>query len=619
MKVVPGNPEVNIRTMKGFIEKAVLKGCQVIAFPEMCVGGYLLGDRWTEDSWCRELMSYNEALKAYSENIVLIYGNVYADEQSKNKDGRSQKFNAAYAFYKQKPLKASAHLPLGITVKTLLPNYRIFDDERYFFSLKEYALSSGIPLEELIMPFEVSIEGKIRMIGVEICEDLWFNDYRYKGMPLNVSRYLIEKKAEVLINISSSPWTYGKDKARDNRIKDLQKDSSSFVPFYYVNCVGTQNNGKNMVVFDGDSTVYNEKGEVAETAREPYEEELLIHESGADTECFIKTPPERIEAKYRAVLQGIHGVDELMGRSNFPYVLGLSGGVDSALVAVLLTLAVGPERVIACNLPTKYNSNATKSIAACLAQKLGIRYYTLPIEKMVELNELVLKEFNPSLLNCENIQAKIRGTSILSNIAGISNGVMTCNGNKIEIALGYATLYGDVNGAIAPLGDLLKTEIFQMCRFINKTVYKEEMIPESLIPDELFNFKVPPTAELKNNQIDPMKWGYHDALVHEIMSYRRLTPEVLLEAYREGKLPEKLNFDPRLLERYGLNNPKVFIEDLEWVFVSIQRAVFKRIQSPPVIILSKSCFGYDYRESQLPVFFSKKYQALKQEILGEIQ
>lgn len=619
MKVIPGNPEVNVRIMKGFIEKAVLKGCQVIAFPEMCVGGYLLGDRWTEDSWCRELMTYNEVLKTYSQNIVLIYGNVYADEAHKNKDGRLLKFNAAYAFYNQKPLRASKSFPLGITVKTLLPNYRIFDDERYFFSLQEYALSSGIAVEELIMPFEISMDGKIRKLGVEICEDLWFNDYLYKGKPLNVSRYLIEKGAEVLINISSSPWTYGKDRARDNRINDIRKDSDSFVPFYYVNCVGTQNNGKNMVVFDGDSTVYNEKGEVVATAEKPYEEELLVYEKGVNAKCFIKRPPEKIEAKYSAVLQGIRGVDELMGRSNFPYIIGLSGGVDSSLVAVLLSLAVGPERVIACNLPTKYNSDATKAIAAHLAQKLGIRYHTLPIEKIVELNESILKDFNPSLLNCENIQAKIRGTSILSNIAGITNGVMTCNGNKIEIALGYATLYGDVNGAIAPIGDLLKTEIFEMCRFMNQSVFKETVIPESLIPDELFNFKVPPTAELKNNQIDPMKWGYHDALVHEIMSYRRLTPESVLEAYLEEKIPEILHIDSRLMERYALNNPKIFIEDLEWVFVSMQKAVFKRIQSPPVIILSKSSFGYDYRESQLPVFFSNHYTKLKQEILEKVQ
>jgi NAD+ synthase (glutamine-hydrolysing) len=279
MRVLPGRPEKNFRAMEEFVRRALDEGCDLVAFPEMCLGGYLVGDLWLDDSFCADLMGYNEALRELSRSIGLVYGNVYVDQTKKNKDGRSRKYNAAYAWSQGRPMPRvrSVNLPEGIAVKTLLPNYRIFDDERYFYSLLEESTDQGLSLESLLVPFAFSARGRTVRFGLEICEDLWFNDYAYDTRPLNVSRLLIENGAEAIVNISSSPWTYGKDGARDRRIRDAAADCPRFVPFYYVNCVGLQNNGKNFVTFDGDSTVYNEKAEAICEASEPYGETLLTH------------------------------------------------------------------------------------------------------------------------------------------------------------------------------------------------------------------------------------------------------------------------------------------------------------------------------------------------------
>jgi NAD+ synthase (glutamine-hydrolysing) len=615
MRVVPGRPDINFSTMCRFITQAKEQGCSIVAFPEMCVGGYLLGDKWTEERWCSYLMSYNEKLRQLSENILIMYGNVYVDYNRSNKDGRVRKFNAGYAWYNGSPLKGSPHLPDGMSVKSLLPNYRIFDDERYFFSLQELSNDLGVRIEELLVPLNVTINDQKIRIGLEICEDLWFNDYYYHQKPLNISGILIENGADLIFNLSSSPWTYGKNKARNNRIRDAYKQAGTFRPFFYVNCTGVQNNGKNFVTFDGDSTIYNETGNIICEASEPYLETMLVYDSSQQYATIEKKQTGPIESKFAAAVEGIRSLDELMGRSDYPVIIGLSGGVDSALVACLTERALGKERIIACTLPTKYNSEKTQKIAEHVANSLGIAFHSIPIESLVDENEKIVSRFSPSEFNMENIQAKIRGTTVLSNIAGITGGVMTNNGNKIEVALGYATLYGDVNGVIAPIGDMLKTEVFEMSSYFNNEIYRSEVVPSILLPDELFDFHLPPSAELKHNQVDPMKWGYHDALVRLFTDYRKLSAEQILEWYIEGTLCTNLEISERLYKKYNLDNPTLFINDLEWVVSNMQRAVFKRVQAPPIIILSKGSYGYDIRESQLQVHYTEQYLKLKNRIL----
>ena len=630
MDVVAGKPEQNLETMLKEIQKAKTQEVDLIAFPEMCVGGYLIGDLWYSNGFCNNLMEINEEIKNASDGIAIAYGNVFVDKNKTGEDGRSRKYNAVYLYQDGKPIrrvKQINSLEEGVQPKTLLPNYRFFDDKRYFYSLKQLADELGVEIKDLLQPFMVKTSNGFEKVGFEVCEDLWYGDYRSKNDSINVTKYLIENGAESVVNLSASPWTIGKNSARDRKVKDLASKIKNFKPFYYVNNVGAQNNGKNIITFDGGSTLYDEFGNPIEIATKPFHENLMVTEikRGNFANEHKRYESEPIKQKYDAIIRGIRHLKDILGSELNPkFVIGLSGGIDSAVVSKLLVDAVGNENVLGINMPTQYNSAQTKNVAKELSEKLGIRYGTLPIETLVQKNRTLLERADfgsdngiSSLLD-ENIQAKIRGTSILSNLAAKEGAFFTNNGNKVEIALGYATLYGDVGGALAPIGDLTKAEVFELARLINKQE-GSEIIPEILIPDEYFLFKdtqIVPSAELKENQIDPIKFGYHCALVDSFTKYNREDPETILEWYLDGQLEEKLNLKPGLLERYDLLNPENFITDIEWVVGKFNQSVFKRVQSPPVIVTSRGAFGYDIRESQLPFDVTRKYNRLKKEILN---
>ncbi len=653
LEVIPGNPEKNVENMLLLIEKAKKEKVDLIAFPEVCVGGYLLGDRWLSEDYCLDLMSYNEKIRQASAGIAVVYGNIYLDKQEDiekrtnsksrhpNKDGRTRKYNAIYIFQDQKPIEREIKtkiVPEGIDIKTLHPNYRIFDDERYFFSLQDVAKDFKKELKELCSPFLIKTKNKKVKIGFEVCEDLWCEDYRQEEEAVNKTKLLIENEAELIINISASPWTYGKNSARDRRVLFLKKESGkAFVPFFYVNCTGVQNNGKNIVTFDGGSTVYNKEGFPIIFSKAAYEQELMIiEERDLDKKARERIEEPKIKQKYEAVIRGTKHMKDMMGASVQPkMVIGLSGGIDSSVVAALLVKAIGKENIIGINMPTKYNSQKTKDVAKVLAEKLGIAYEIMPIESIVSANIEMLDKADVdktgkklSSLNIENIQAKIRGTTILSNLTAKYSAIFTNNGNKDEVFLGYATLYGDVGGAFAPLGDLNKIEVVELAKYLNKEVFKEEIIPEALIPDKLWRFKkdqIEPSAELKDNQVDPMKFGYHCALVDAFTDYKKASAESLMKLYIDGKLHElidcylkdtnneKVGYE--LMKRWNITNPKEFIKDLEWFDAQLQKSVFKRIQSPPIIITSKSSFGYDIRESILPYNRTKESEKLKEAVL----
>ncbi|MBI2129709.1 NAD(+) synthase [Candidatus Woesearchaeota archaeon] len=639
MEVIPNRPDKNLETMIRMIEEAKQKKVDLIAFPEMCIGGYLLGDMWLNDDFCKDLMEYNEEIRKASSGIAIAFGNIFLDEHINdrvkdsalhpNKDGRIRRYNAVYVVQNQEYVERAREtkiLPKGAEPKTLLPNYRIFDDERYFFSLEDIAKDFNVGLESLKQPFLIELNGKKVPIGFELCEDLWCEDYRRKGKAQNPTKMLIDNGADLMVNLSASPWTHGKNSARDRRVQFLKQESGNgFVPFLYVNCIGVQNNGKNLVTFDGGSTAYNADGKPIMLSKEAYKEELMIIGCFDAKEVERKEEP-KIAQKYKAIVEGIRHVKDLFGREEHPrHVIGLSGGIDSAVVAALLTQAVGRENVCAVNMPTKYNSEKTKQTAERVAESLGIAYMQLPIEEIVKLNEALLENIEAdgkaklSTLNKENIQAKIRGTSILSNLASKYGALFTCNGNKLEIAVGYVTLYGDVGGAYAPIGDLTKAEIVELAKYINKEVFKKEVIPEILIPDDLFRFRkeqIQPSAELEYNQVDPMKFGYHCALLEAFTDYKKKTPEDALRWYIAGVLEKNLGISAEMIKRYGVDDPRKFVEDMEWLVSGIQKNVFKRIQSPPIILTSKSAYGYDIRESMIPFRQTKEYDRLREHILG---
>ncbi len=645
MEVVAGKPRQNLENMLRLIQDAKREHVDLVVFPEMCLGGYLVGDKWASDEFCRYLMECNDTLREASGGIAIAYGNIYLDTREEinarqgdtvihpNKDGRARKYNAVYVFQNRKAVPRLQEprakiLPEGVQPKTLLPNYRIFDDERHFFSLEDIAKDAGATLEDLAQPFVLEADGKKIPIGFEVCEDLWCEEYRRDGKAQNVTKILIDNGAERVVSISASPWTFGKNAARDRRVKFLKQDSgNSFVPFLYVNCTGAQNNGKNIVTFDGGSTAYNEHGDPVALSHSHKEGLLIVDDEDfhGPTKALLEKP--KVAQKLECLLAGIRHMKDVLGRTEQPkYVIGLSGGIDSSVVAALLTLAVGKDKVLGVTMPWEYTSQKTRQSVDHLVQKLGISLLEVPIGELAALNQRILETYTPdgdpriiSPLQRGNIAAKIRGTSLLSNIAALYGALFTNNGNKLEVALGYATLYGDVNGAIAPLADLTKTEVVELARYLNEQVFQGEAIPQTLIPDSLFRFtsdQIQPSAELEKDQVDPMKFGYHCALLEAMTDYRKKSAEDIMRSYLTGTLEQQLGINTELLPRWGLQNPKVFLEDLEWFDTQIQRNVFKRVQAPPIIITSKSAYGYDIRESILPPDRSFEYDRLKEQVLA---
>lgn len=607
--VIAGNIDQNLSTMIQAMDEAHRAGASLAIFPEMSVTGYLLGDLWNNPDFLEDAARADAQILSASGEMAVVYGTVIVDPSKRNKDGRVRKYNGVRVIQNGKLC--------GQAIKTLLPNYRVFDDSRYFFSGLDLALEEGKSLKDYLVPLGLSLDGKYVRLGLEVCEDLWHGDYMAGGEPINVTGYLLEQGADILVNCSASPWTLNKNNARHRRVQAAMTANTRDCPFIYVNCTGAQNNGKNFVTFDGRSTVYDAKGAIKFWIPQAYEQKVALVDLALLDGLAEIIPPEeqRAASQFQAIVRAIKGLDDLMGRSNWPAIIGLSGGVDSAVSICLLEQALGSHRIRAYNLPSTYNSDRTKGIAARLAQDLGVQLETIDIESLVQANTSLLENYEPQELHRENIQAKIRGTSILSNLAGILGGLMINNGNKVEVALGYATLYGDINGALAPLGDLTKVDVFNLARYLNDHVYHKEVIPSSLLPDEAFDFVMPPSAELKSNQRDPMKWGYHDVLVDRVCNYQPLGMIEIGRLYLDGKLWSTLNIPPRLVAKYDLYDPEIFVKDLEWFFRLFALGVFKRIQAPPLVITTRSAFGYDHREAQIPYKPGIGWTAIREEIL----
>lgn len=589
MRVKAFNLEENFQNMKQMIEEALQSGTDLIVFPELCVTGYLLSDRYLQKGFVELALTYNERLLALSGDIGIIYGNLGAAFDLHNRDGRFERYNQAYFAYQGKWLSANG-VDLAYT-KHCLPDYRIFDDSRYFKSGLDLVSERGLEKDALLNPILFEKKGEKIRVGLEICEDLWSQDYL-----IDPTGVYIQKGVDLIINLSSSPYTYHKEKSRTKRILEhKQKQNEHMVPILYVNAVGAQNNGKNVLVFDGGSSFYSKEASLQVLCNDRFEQELKIFNWGE-----YSLSPQSDEKILEGLIAGIRYFDEeVLGKRN--WVIGLSGGIDSSINAALLSLAIGPDRIYAYNMASRYNSSTTISVAETLAFQLGLHYYAGSIEKLVEATYDSLESFNETLsqegLGAENVQARIRG-HLLSSFAAAHSAVICNNGNKVELALGYATLYGDTIGALSPLGDLTKLQLFDLAKAINRRL-KDEIIPTILLPkliDDVYHFSLAPSAELKNAQVDPMKWGYHDFLVQYLMEYpshsiHEWVDEYLSKAYLNRPVA-------KLMHRYGLFVGKAFVEDIRWFMNAFYRGHFKRIQFPPIIVFSRASFGYDYRESQ---------------------
>jgi NAD+ synthase (glutamine-hydrolysing) len=613
MEVVPGHPDINTEKILIEIESARLAGAEMIVFPEMAVPGYLLGDEWENAAFVKDCFTYNETIKNSTQGIVAVWGNIDLDFNLKSEDGRIRKYNAAFI------AQNGDYVESGRIHKTLMPKYREFDDERHFYSLRKEAVDRGVALSDLLKPFEIDFSGIKRKVGLILCEDMWSDDYSVN--PIDI---LLENGSELIVNLSCSPWTWRKNNKRHSVVRDRIKKHPVY--FVYANNVGTQNNGKTIFLFDGNSTIYNPDGSLQKVAAD-YTEETIHATLFDETHKVLPNPDISDERDKEELLAGmVYGIRKFF--TNFQskkVVIGLSGGIDSALSVTLLVEALGAGNVFAINMPTQFNSETTKGAARQLAENLGIHYTSVSIQDSYdntirELEAALFERLDGSKttvsvllsgLNRENIQARDRGSRILAGVASALGAVFVNNGNKTETAFGYATLYGDVNGALAVIADLYKMEVYDLARFINRKKGSE------IIPSTIFN--IPASAELSAEQNidegkgDPIFYPYHDKLVRAFIEFR-LDPEDILHYYAEGTLGSIIHCEQSLIDNY-FKDAESFIADLEHKWRLFKLSYFKRIQAPPILAVSKRAFGFDLREAQNGVYFTRKYLRVKAELL----
>lgn len=624
LNVHPGDPRRNVQSMERCISQAKEQHCHIIVFPELSIPGYLIGDIWDQPDYIRECVRFGERIRALSDRITIFFGNVACDETRLNPDGRQRKYNALFVAQNGQFI-GPERSPYPYYIKTLMPNYREFSDTRYFTSLLQVSQERHLFPEDLISPITLTFSGgQTLRVGPLICEDSWDDNYPFKPMQYLHDNYPLD----VFINISNSPFTLGKTQRR-HRL--FGKSIGQFnVPALYVNCTGIQNNGKNIYTFDGASGAYGKDGFLHYECP-LFHEELAILDFDETSHTFVspqkQNPQEEEVADICHSLQyGIRSFMENAGLSKV--VLGVSGGIDSAVNAALYASILPKENILLVNMPSVYNSSMTKDLAQQLADHIGCYYTVIPVQDSLELTRKQFREA-PLLQNGEekghlaltsfieeNIQARDRSSRILAAAAAAFGGVFTCNANKAESSVGYATLYGDHAGFLAATADLWKHQVYALARYLNDVVFQREVVPQGSI-DIVPSAELSASQDITKGQGDPIVYPYHDYLFRAMVErWQRVTPETILTWYAEGTLEKQIGCSVNVRDVFP--TAKAFIDDLErWWRLLSGFAVAKRIQSPPVLSISRRSFGYDLREAQLKPYYTTRYEELKQTLLNQ--
>ena len=462
----------------------------------------------------------------------------------------------------------------------------------------------------------ISVASGRRLIALEnsVCKiKLGGKNYR---VACNLDENFTSAQVDLQINISSKPFRIGAEEIRNEEFSAKAKEFNC--PIIYVNSTGIQNRGKVIYTYDGNSTVYNANGKIVH-GLESYEENLSV----IDIDEIYNLPAleladyEEVDEIYSALY---YGVEKFLQQINInKVVIGISGGIDSAVAAALYTKILGAENIYLVNMPSVFNSATTKNLSEKLAQNLGCNYAVVPIQESVDftvnqLNNTPFKRYGQtSTINIsnfvkENIQARDRSGRILATVAAAVGGVFTCNANKAETTVGYATLYGDEAGFLCALADLWKFQVYALANYLNDVIYESEVIPQGIID-------IVPSAELSSAQNvdegkgDPLKYPYHAYLFRAFVEDLK-TPEDILNWYLDGTLEKNIGCKRGLVNKY-FQTKEDFVTDLErWWKLFTGMAVAKRIQSPPIIAVSRRAYG-EYQESQNAPYFTQEYLSMR--------
>jgi NAD+ synthase (glutamine-hydrolysing) len=531
MKVYIGqiNPTVgalaaNAELIRRVYDDGVAAGADVVLVPELAVTGYPPRDLLDRKFFVDATLEVRDALAAMTGETTLIFGCPVRN-----------------TLWCGKPLRNAAIVARNGKIileqhKNLLPTYDVFDELRYFEPAQEVSL--------------VEIAGK--KVGVSICEDYWYDDeiFEKKLYCRNPVEELARQGAEVLLNISASPFNAGK---RRSRWEIFSRIAAHYgVPLVYVNQIG----GNDELLFDGSSIVFDAKGQTIFCAPAFEEFSSLVQLQGLP--CDSVAALEADEEIGRALILGLRDYIRKCGFTDV--VIGLSGGIDSAVTAAIAVEAIGPQHVTGIAMPSQFSSQHSVDDARTLARNLGIAFHMVPIANIYAPYERALdKLFGESKFDTtnENVQARIRG-NILMAWSNRTGAMVLSTGNKSELAVGYCTLYGDMAGGLSLLGDVYKTMIYRVAKWLNRD---REMIPRSTMTKA-------PSAELRPNQTDQDTLPPYEVLDGILKLY--------IEEWKEVEEIVAAGFDQKLVER---------------ILKMVDTAEFKRRQAAPTIRVSEKAFG----------------------------
>ena len=524
-----GDFEGNLKTILQRVEEAKSKGADIVVFGELATCGYPPRDFLEFKDFIEQTQTILDPIKEASKDIAIVIGSPTPNPVPEGKD----LYNSVY-FFSDGEIQHIQH-------KALLPTYDVFDEYRYFEPATKFS----------------TLEYKGHRIALTVCEDIWNignENPLYKTCPLDI---LIKEKPDFIINVSASPFSYNH---AEERLEICKANVARYkIPLFYSNNVGAQTE----LIFDGGSVVMSPNGVIHREM--PYFKETL--------EVFdleeVKAGQQHSEQEKNNTLE-IHdaivcGIKDYFSKLGFKKaILGLSGGIDSAVTAVLAQRALGSENVRVILMPSQYSSDHSVNDAVALAENLGIHHDIIKIEDVytVFMDKLSghFEGLEPNVTE-ENIQARVRGTLLMAFSNKFGN-ILLNTSNKSEMAVGYGTLYGDLAGGMSVLGDVYKTQVYELAHFINKD---GEVIPENSISK-------PPSAELRPDQKDSDSLPDYDIL-----------DEILFE-YIEGRKGPK--------EIIAMGHDKALVDR---ILRMVNRNEFKRYQTAPVLRVSSKAFGMGRR------------------------